>query len=170
MPGKELSEEAGMRSKLGITIPLVVLAVAAGVLLATSASGQTVLQVVLPQEHITDAFVDVHNDGLRLGDRVAARGPLVDETQTERLGTAYLQCLVHRRIVDPNRGLWNCNYVLELADGDIVLQGLDPRGPGVYEMSVLGGTGAYAGANGGATFTDVGTGVAYTDMVIRLSG
>ena len=161
-----------MRSKLSIVIPLVVLAVAAGVLLTTSASGQTVLHVVFgPQEDVKVAFVDVNSDGLRLGDRLASRGPLVDETQTERLGTAYQQCLVHRRIVDPDRGLWNCNYVLELADGDIVLQGLDPRGPGVYEMSVLGGTGAYASATGDATFTDVGTDAdGYTDMVIRLSG
>jgi hypothetical protein len=159
-----------MRRKL--SIPLVVLAVVAGVLLTTSASGQTVLHVVFgPEEHIKKAFVDVHRDGLRLGDRIAARGQLVDEAQSERLGTAYVQCLVHRRIVDPDRGLWNCNYVLELADGDIVLQGLDPRGPGVYEMSVLGGTGAYADATGDATFTDVGTdAVAYTDIVIRLSG
>jgi hypothetical protein len=159
-----------MRRKL--SIPLVVLAVAAGLLVTTSASGQTVLHVVFgPQEAIRETFFDVHRDGLRLGDRAAARGPLVDETQSERLGTAYLQCVVHRRIVDPDRGLWNCNYVLHLADGDIVLQGLDPRGPGVYEMSVLGGTGAYAGATGDATFTDVGAdAVAYTDMVIRLTG
>lgn len=161
-----------MRSKLNIVFPLVVLAVATGVFLATTASGQTALHVVFgPQDRITDVFVDVHNDGLRLGDRASARGPLVDEAQTERLGTAYLECIVHRRIIDPDRGLWNCNYVLELEDGDIVLQGLDPRGPGVYEMSVLGGTGEYTGASGNATFTDVGTGeVAYTDMVISLSG
>jgi hypothetical protein len=151
---------------------LVVLAVAGGVLMTTTASGRTVLHVVsAPQENTKVAFVDINRDGLRLGDRIASRAPLVDETQTDRLGTAYLQCLVHRRIVDPDRGLWNCNYVLELADGDIVLQGLDPRGPGVYEMSVLGGTGAYAGATGDATFTDVETDAnGYTDMVIRLSG
>ena len=158
-----------MRSKLSIAIPLVVLVVAGGVLLPSSASGQTVLHVVFgPQP--TTKFVDVDGDGLRLGDRIAARGPLFDETQTDRLGTSYAQCLVHRRIVDPDRGLWNCNYVLELADGDIMLQGLDPRGPGVYEMSVLGGTGAFAGVTGDATFTDVGSDAdAYTDMVIRLS-
>lgn len=161
-----------MRRKLSITIPLVVLLVAAGVVATTSASGQTVLHLVLgPQEDVKLAVVDVKRNGLRLGDRIAGRGPLVDETQAERLGTAYVQCLTFRRIVDPDRGLWNCNYVLELADGDIVLQGLDPRGPGDYEMSVLGGTGAYAGATGDASFTDVGTGVdSYTDMMIRLGG
>ena len=160
-----------MRTKLSIVIPLVAVAVAAGILLTTSASGQTVLHVVVgPSEDIKTVFVDEERDGLRLGDRIASRGPVIDETQTERLGTAYQQCLVHKRIVDPDKGLWNCNYVLELADGDIVLQGLDPRGPGVYEISVLGGTGAYAGATGDATFTDVGTDAdGYTDMVIRLS-
>lgn len=159
-----------MRGRLSIAIPLVVLAVAGGVLLTPSASGQTVLHVVFGPQYATKV-VDVDRDGLRLGDRIAARGPLLDEPQGDRVGTAYPHCLVHRRIVDPNRGLWNCNYVLELADGNIMLQGLDPRGPGVYELSVLGGTGAYVGASGDATFTDVGSDAdAYTDMVIRVKG
>jgi hypothetical protein len=160
-----------MRSKLSLVIPLVVLAVTGGVLTTTTASGQSVLHVVFgPQQDVKVASFDFNRPGLRLGDQIAGRGPLLDDSQTDRVGTAYPQCLVHRRIIDPDRGLWNCNYVLELADGDIVLQGLDPRGPGEYEMAVLGGTGAYEGASGGATFTDVGTdGNAYTDMVIRLS-
>ena len=159
-----------MRRKLSIVIPFIVLVVAAGLLVTTNASGQSALRVVVGGLNEVKA-VDVDGDGLRLGDRIAARGPLFDETQTERLGSAYVHCLVHRRIVDQDRGLWNCNYVLELADGDLVLQGLDPRGPGVYEMSVLGGTGAYAGARGDATFTDVGSDAeTYTDMVIRLRG
>jgi hypothetical protein len=158
-----------MRRRLSIAISLVILAITGGVLMTTSASGQTVVHVVAGSGRV--AFVDVDRDGLRLGDRIASRGPLLDESQADRIGTAYQQCLVHRRIIDPDRGLWNCNYILNLADGEIVLQGLDPRGPGVYEMAVLGGTGAYAGANGDATFTDVGTDAsAYTDMVIRLEG
>ncbi len=161
-----------MRSKLSIAMLLIVLAVAGGVLMTTSASGQPALHVIFgPQKDVRVASFDTNRDGFRLGDRIAGRGPVVDETQTERLGTGYLQCLVHRRILDPERGLWNCNYVLELTDGDIVLQGLDPRGPGVYEMSVLGGTGSFAGATGDATFTDVGSDAdTYTDMVIRLKG
>ena len=160
-----------MRSRLGITLSLALLVVTGGVLMTTAASGQTVIHVVAGAPGGAVAFVDVGHDGLRLGDRIAARGPLLDDSQTERVGTSYVQCLVHKRIIDPNRGLWNCNYVLELTDGEIVLQGLDPRGPGVYEMAVIGGTGAYAGANGDATFTDVGDGgeVAYTDMVIRVN-
>ncbi|HYI45250.1 MAG TPA: hypothetical protein VE174_07310 [Actinomycetota bacterium] len=158
-----------MRSRLSIAIIVVVLGVAGGVIAMPSASGQTVLHVVFGP-HPKTKVVDVHRDGLRLGDRIAGRGSLMNEDQTERLGTTFVQCLTHRRIIDPNKGLWNCNYVLEFEDGDIMLQGLDPRGPGDYEMAVLGGTGAYAGVNGDATFTDVGSDVdAYTDVVIRFS-
>lgn len=163
-----------MRTRLGVTICFVILVLAGGVLMTTTATGQTVVHVVLPLEGIKEALVDVNQDGLRLGDRIAARGPLLDDSQTERVGTAYAQCLVHKRIFDPDRGLWNCNYVLELSDGEIVLQGLDPRGPGEYEMAVVGGTGAYAGASGDSTFTDVGSeGIdpnPHTDIVIRLGG
>ena len=159
-----------MRSIRSIVVPVVVLVVATGMFVIPNASGRTVLHLVFTAQGQRITAVDVNRDGLRLGDRIASRGALLDETQTESLGTAYTQCLVFRRIVDPDQGLWNCNYVLELADGDIVLQGLDPRGPGVYDMSVLGGTGAYAGATGDATFTDEGTdGSDYTDMVITLS-
>lgn len=159
-----------MRRKLSIAIPFVVLIVASGLLVTTNASGQSALRVVVSGLGKVKA-IDVDGDGLRLGDRIAARGQLFDETQTERVGTAYVHCIVHRRIIDPDKGLWNCNYVLDLAGGDIVLQGLDPRGPGVYEMSVLGGTGTYSGARGDATFTDVGTDAeTYTDIEIRLRG
>lgn len=149
---------------------LLVLAISAGIFLASSASGQTVLHVVSgPQEDMRVVAFDENHDGLRLGDRIAGRGPLLDEAHAERVGTAFVDCIVARRILDPDRGVWNCNYVLELADGDVMLQGLDPRGPGVYEMAVIGGTGSYAGATGEATFTDAGPDQdAYTDMVITL--
>ncbi|MEA2490794.1 MAG: Dirigent-like protein [Acidobacteriota bacterium] len=158
-----------MRRKLEISILMVLLAVAVGVVASTAASGQTVLHLVTGSNgDLKTAVFDADGRGLGLGDRIAARVPLLDETQTEQLGTAYLHCVVHKRIVDPDKGLWNCNYVLELADGDLMLQGLDPRGPGEYEVSVIGGTGAYANARGDATFTDVGADAdGYTDMVIR---
>lgn len=159
-----------MRRKLAGLFPLAALVVAVGLFPTPSASGQTVVHLVVDSGGKA-AFFDLHQDGLRLGDRIAARGPLVNEARTERLGTAYLQCLVHRRIIEPNRGLWNCNYVLELEDGEIMLQGLDPRGPGVYEMAIFGGTGAYAGATGDATFTDIANdNEMYTDIVLRLGG
>jgi hypothetical protein len=159
-----------MRSRLSIAIPIVILTITGGVLMTSVARGQTVVHVVSgpPKVAVDD---DPYRQGLRLGDRIAARGPLLDQSQTDRVGTAYVHCIVHKRIIDPDQGLWNCNYILELADGEIMLQGLDPRGPGEYEMAVVGGTGAYAGSNGDATFTDVTTDSSeYTDMVIRVGG
>jgi hypothetical protein len=42
-----------------------------------------------------------------------------------------------------------------LAEGDLIVEGgLDPHGPGVSTMAVLGGTAAFAGAAGDATVTD----------------
>ena len=55
----------------------------------------------------------------------------------------------------------------KLADGDIILKGLDPQGEGASEFAVLGGTGTYGTATGEATLTD--TESANTDIVIRLA-
>lgn len=147
---------------------LLVSAATVGTLLfaAQAASGQTVIHVVVPESSLDVKIVDLGHDGLRLGDRLAARATMFDETQSEELGTSYIDCIVHRRIADDTTGLWNCTYVLDFEDGQITLKGLDPRGPGSAEFAVLGGTGAYAGASGEATFTDS---EGKTDMMIRLS-
>jgi hypothetical protein len=137
----------------------------------TTASGQSVVHLVLPGNALVTKFVDLGRDGLRLGDRFAFRGPLLNGSKTERVGTAYGECLVHRRIVDPETGLYNCAYVLELAEGDILIKGLDPRGPSVAELAIFGGTSAYAGASGEATFTDTDSDTGgETDIVLRLEG
>jgi hypothetical protein len=154
-----------MHPKLKAILVLIGAAMVAGLLVVGPAAGETVIHVILPGDGLTYKFVDLGHDGLRLGDRVAARGPLVDENESERVGTAHLECLVQRRIVGLSQGLYNCTYVLNLADGDIILKGLDPRGEGVSEFAVLGGTGAYGTATGDATFTDT----ANTDIVIRLA-
>jgi hypothetical protein len=65
-----------------------------------------------------------------------------------------------------DHGLWDCAYLLKLADGTILLQGLDPHGPGSSPFAVTGGTGAYRDARGDAVFTDSPT---TTDMQISLT-
>jgi hypothetical protein len=133
---------------------------------AQAASGQTVIHVVISDSSLVVKTVDLGHDGLRLGDRLAARATMLDESMSEELGTAYLECIVHRRIASDTSGLYNCTYVLDFEDGQITLKGLDPRGVGDAEFAILGGTGAYSGASGDATFTDT---PGQTDMMIRLS-
>lgn len=160
-----------MRARVGVPLVLVMSMLMAAVFGMRAATGQTVLHLVLPADTQKVREINHYGNGLGLGDRAAARGRLTD-ADGATAGTAYADCLVHRRIKGPETGLWNCTYVLELDDGDVVLQGLDPRGPGTYEMAVLGGTGVYANASGDATFTDTfdeANGFDKTDMVIRLS-
>jgi hypothetical protein len=114
-------------------------------------------------------FVNVNQPGLRIGDRLAARGPLLDASRTSEVGRHYLDCVIMNRItVDPveePHGLYWCTYLLKLDGGDLTISGLDPRGPSVGAFAVLGGTGAYAGASGEATLTDTDEG---TEFVIDL--
>ncbi len=160
-----------MRARTGVPLVLIVSTLLAGVIGMRAATGQTALHLVLQANTQKLRLIDHDFDGLRLGDRAAARGPLTDADGT-KMGSAYGDCVVNVRITSDEHGLWNCTYVLRLDDGDLVIRGLDPRGPGEYEMAVLGGTGAYANAAGDATFTDTGDGtdeVGATDMMIRLS-
>jgi hypothetical protein len=148
-----------------VSLLLAVLALAPAGLAARSAGAQSDVHVVWPSPS-TYRFLDFGHDGLRLGDRLASRGPLVDETHTTQVGYAHQECVVMRRITDAPSGLYRCSYLLKLAGGDLTIEGLDPHGPGTYTFAVLGGTGTYAGAIGQAMLTDTATA---TDMVIDLS-
>ncbi len=145
---------------------LAILALAAAGLAARPAGAQGDIHVVWPSATMKITVLDFGHDGLGLGDRLASRGPLVDETQTMQVGYAHLECVVTRRITDAPSGLYRCSYLLKLTDGDLTIEGLDSHGPGTYTFAVLGGTGTYAGTTGQANLTDTPT---ETDMVIELA-
>jgi len=118
-----------------------------------------------------DTFLDLDGrPGRRLGDRLAARGVLLDAAQADRVGRGFMECVVMKKITDDPvegaGGLYWCTYVLSLPDGDLTIRGLDPHGPGVAMFAVLGGTGAYTGATGEATLIDTDT----TEFIISLGG
>lgn len=152
-----------------VTVFIVLVGIVAVWLTQRPAGAQTDLHVFWPVPPKT-TLLDFDQQGLRLGDRLAARGPLLDGARTSQVGYAYLDCAVMNKITDdPGEGpggLYWCTAVLRLADGDLTAEGLDPHGPGVYKFAVLGGTGAYAGASGEATLTDGAEG---TEWVIDLS-
>jgi hypothetical protein len=143
----------------------VVVAVVCGLWLgAGTASGGTSIHVVAGPGFKV-AFLDQNRSGLYLGDSLAARGPLLDPNTNEQVGSSYSTCWVARTLIH-NHGLYNCTYLLKLADGTIILQGLDPHGPGSSPFAVTGGSGIYKDASGDALFTDSTTA---TDMQITLS-
>jgi len=152
------------RNGKGVVLTLAIgLAIAVVALGSDRASGQAEIHVFVPSG---GGGVVVGGYGSELGDELVARGALVDPESGESAGTAYLECTVVRKIRSDDQGLRRCSYHLKLADGGIVLQGLDPRGAGASTFAVLGGTKTYRGASGDAVFTDSDLG---TDIVITLT-
>jgi len=99
-----------------------------------------------------DTFLDFANDGLGFGDRLVAVSPLLDESQTRKVGTAYADCVIVSRV--QLGGTYDCTYVLELNGGDITTHGIDPQGASDVLFAVTGGTGVYRGASGQAQYVD----------------
>jgi hypothetical protein len=124
------------------------------------ASGDSIHVVFGPGSH--DEFLDFNDNGPDFGDRFAARGPLWDESQSERVGTAYVDCLIASRALVG--GTFDCTYVLKFKDGDITTQGTDPQGPSDVFFAVTGGTGAYREASGEARHIDTDV----SDIIIDL--
>jgi hypothetical protein len=162
-----VAQASASRSRAGIAAIVLALVVAGAVLSSRPAGAQVDVHAFWPVDTIRSRFHDFGDDGLRLGDRLTSRGPLVDASHASEVGVAYQECVVMRRITDVPSGLYRCTYELVLADGSIVVEGLDPHGSGVYTFAVLGGTGAYARATGDAVLTDSAEG---TDFVIDLAG
>ena len=153
-------QRIGKGSMLVVGITLAISVVALG---SDHASGQTEIHVLVPAG---DEGVVVGGFGFEVGDELVGHAALVDPASGESAGTAYLECTVVRKIRSDDQGLRRCSYHLKLADGGIVLQGLDPRGAGASTFAVLGGTKTYRGASGDAVFTDSDLG---TDIVITLA-
>ena len=151
----------GWRRSSGIVMAgLLAAAIALVVVVAPRASGAGSLRLVIPPTGQVVAVQDLDGHGLSLGDRLAGRGPLRDGAG-HRAGRAFLECVVMKRIVSDDQGLYRCTYTLRLSDGDLVLQGLDPRGAGTSAFAVLGGTGDYAAARGAARVTDSNAGTTF---------
>jgi hypothetical protein len=109
-------------------------------------------------------FFDFAHDGLTLGDRLTVVGPLLNEDQTRRVGTGYLDCWLGARVLKEGNP-YVCTHILHFADGDITTKGLDPHGASDVFFAVTGGTDAYEGASGQAEYIDGDT---QTDIIIRL--
>lgn len=122
------------------------------------------IHVVVPATGGQSQLLDFADDGLTLGDRLAAIGPLMNADQTERVGKAYLDCWVGAKSLESGSP-YVCTEVLRLHGGTITTHGLDPHGPSDVFFAITGGTGKYAGATGQARYVDSET---QTDIYIDL--
>jgi hypothetical protein len=110
------------------------------------------------------ATYNMKHQGAGFGDRLVSRGPISAETGG-RIGTAYGDCLIVTHELES--GTFWCRYVLDLHNGQITTEGLDPHGVSDVFFSVTGGTGAYAGRPAEAEFVDSAT---RTDVYIHFLG
>jgi len=101
---------------------------------------------------------------VNFGDRLVTRGVIADPDSGERVGTAYGDCVVVSTKIGVDGTYW-CRYVLDIPQGQITTEGLDPHGPSDVLFSITGGTRAYKEASGHAEFVDSDT---QTDVYLVL--
>ena len=108
-------------------------------------------------------FYDFDHNGLGFGDRLESVGPILDGSQSHRIGTTYADCFIADRILVEG-SIYDCTYVLKLGDGTITTQGLDPHGVSDVFFAITGGTGAYVDASGQAEYIDSNVTDVYIDF------
>jgi hypothetical protein len=144
-------------------------AIAASVVLAPAGGAQTssgrTLTFLDDTSHGTQAFVDsapkspVRNPQsgrfrLSTGDTLYVRSPILDHEGGERIGTAYSQFTVLKGHTFAN-AVFRGHGTFRLHDGQIVADGVFRIANATNTVAVVGGTGAYEGARGSLTFTEI---------------
>jgi hypothetical protein len=144
-------------------------AIAVSVVLARAGDAQTpggrMLTFLDDTNHGTQAFVDSapksparnpQSRRFRLsnGDTLYVRSPILDRAGGTRIGTAYSQFTVVKGNSFAN-AVFRGHGTFRLHDGQIVADGVFRIANATNTVAVLGGTGAYEGARGSLTFTEV---------------
>jgi hypothetical protein len=155
--------------RLSLLTAAVAAAIAASVVLVATGGAQTpggrTLTFLDNTSHGTQAFVDTAPKSptrnpqsrrfrLSTGDTLYVRSPILDHDGGERIGTAYSQFTVVKGHTFAN-AVFSGHGTFRLHDGQIVADGVFKIANATNTVAVLGGTGAYAGARGNLTFTEV---------------
>ena len=155
--------------RLVLLAAAVAAAIAAGVAVAPTGGAQTpgprTLTFLDDTNHGTQAFVDsapkspVRNPQsgrfrLSPGDTLYVRSPILDGEGGKRIGTAYSQFTVVKGNNFAN-AVFRGHGAFRLPDGQLLADGVFRIANATNTVAVLGGTGAYEGARGSLTFTEV---------------
>jgi hypothetical protein len=158
--------------RLSFLTAAVAAAIAACVVLAPAGGAQTpggrTLTFLDDTNHGTQAFVDnapkshvpepqSRRFRLSTGDTLYVRSPILDDESGKRIGTAYSQFTVVKGNSFAN-AVFRGHGTFRLHDGQIEADGVFRIANATNTVAVLGGTGAYEGARGSLTFTEVAHG------------
>src|SRR4051812_23862224 len=159
-------------TRLSLLAAALMSALAATVVLAASGGAQTpgghTLTFLDDTSHATQGFVDsapkspVRNPQSRrfrlsTGDTLYVRSPILDRAGGTRIGTAYSQFTVVSGTSFAN-AVFRGHGAFKLRDGQVAVDGVLRPANATNTVAVLGGTGAYEGARGSLTFTQVSNG------------
>jgi hypothetical protein len=86
------------------------------------------------------------------GDEFVFTTPLLNAAR-QFAGREHGQCVATRGARRFDRVRFHCHGTVRFADGTMTLAGM-PSFPGPFAVAITGGTGAYEGARGSATFTE----------------
>jgi hypothetical protein len=155
--------------RLSLLTAAVVAALAMTVVLAAAGGAQTpggrTLTFLDDTDHATQAFVDnapkspspnprSRRFRLSTGDMLYVHSAILDGPAGKRIGTAYSQFTVVKGNSFAN-AVFRGHGAFRLQDGQIAADGVFRVAKGTKTVPVLGGTGAYEGARGTLTFTEV---------------
>jgi hypothetical protein len=96
-----------------VVVATVVLVAVTLLLVARPAVAQGDVHVFVPVASTTSRFFDFGKEGLRLGDRLVSRGPVLDASQVDDVGFETADCVVVRHITDGASGpggTYRCSY------------------------------------------------------------
>jgi hypothetical protein len=143
--------------RVSILFAVVAAGAAAIVLSVTTGSAQPAgartIKLFEPSKGSTFAFVDNPPKANRrhpresIGDLFVLSNPVLDKSQTHRLGRSAAQCTTSAA-GSPQTAIATCFGTLTLNDGTLAIQTTVRGEPRKTTMAVTGGTGAYAGARG----------------------
>ncbi|MFF3500314.1 hypothetical protein [Streptomyces sp. NPDC003247] len=118
---------------------------------ARATSSPTVIDLAIGNDGVVQT--DVGDPGLSIGDEFVYADTLYRDGR--RVGEDGSSCQVTR--VDGERITTDCVLSVQLPEGQITAQSLWTKGADMVRMAVTGGTGAYRGATGELTCSDIQT-------------
>ena len=161
-----------MKRRLSMLAAAALAAVALTVVLAATGGAQTpggpTLTFLDDTSHGTQVFVDSAPKSparnpqsprfrLSAGDTLYVHSPILDHAGGARIGTAYSEFTVVSGNSFAN-AVFRGHGAFKLRDGQIVADGVVRPASATNTVAVVGGTGAYQGARGSLSFTQVSNG------------
>ncbi|MGI9253320.1 MAG: allene oxide cyclase family protein [Thermomicrobiales bacterium] len=153
-----------MRRSL-ITVAAVAVTLPLGILIGQfDLQGASARDEIIVMEHASsDTVIDNGDPGDTAGDTLVFANDIYDADDVNLIGSDQGSCVRVKAASkkDAVDGLWECNWTVSLADGNLSVQGKSVDDGTATTLTVTGGTGAYASASGEMLLEPINDGAEY---------